>query len=369
MIELASKVESGTASDLELHQYNNLLNSFQKDNTWSAEMGEVNDINQIILLSINRRLFSRTRKLPIRTFGIAASVLIICSLSILFFVRNLTDSRVSSSQQLISPGQNKALLTLSNGKNITLANQNGLVTTEDETAIVGDGKGALIYSPVNTVKDELIEYNTLTIPKGGIYRLVLSDGTKVWLNSDSRLRYPVAYGERERVVELEGEAYFEVAKDSSRPFRVVSAGQQIEVKGTHFNVNAYRDEPYLKTTLLEGAVSIFSGRQKVDIFPTQEGIVYSEPGHRIEVRNDADLESAVAWKNGNFYFNEENLPSIMRKISKWYDVEVVYRGDFSSLRFNGIVSRSKDINTALAIIEAAGNVHFKIEGRIITVTP
>jgi transmembrane sensor len=212
-------------------------------------------------------------------------------------------------------------------------------------------------------------YNTIETPKGGQYRIDLPDGTMVWLNAGSSLRYPNRFAGQERKVALTGEAYFEVAKNKQMPFRVVSGKQVVEVLGTHFNINAYTDEASVKTTLLEGSVNVLlqETHQSELLNPGQQAVVKYN-GSSIVVQ-PVKVEEAVAWKNGYFMFVDADLESIMRQLARWYDVEVAYEGNLGSLKFGGMVSRSKSIAQTLRILELTGNVRFKVAGRRVTVMP
>jgi ferric-dicitrate binding protein FerR (iron transport regulator) len=208
-------------------------------------------------------------------------------------------------------------------------------------------------------------YNTVSTPRGGQYQLTLSDGSKVWLNASSSLRFPTAFPGTERRVEITGEAYFEVAGNESKPFVVDIAGKgEVEVLGTQFNINAYEDEPAIKTTLLEGKVKVSesNGSQSSVLKPGQQ----AQLANGIRVMDNVDMEEIMAWKTGWFYFDRQELPAIMRQVSRWYDVDVRYEGRISKKSFSGIVGRDNDIKDVLKIMENAG-IRFRIEGSSITV--
>jgi transmembrane sensor len=302
----------------------------------------------------------------------AAAVLIFLSAGAYFLLRNEEPKQhVAIQKYNIPAGDNKAILTLANGKQIILTDaKNGELANENAVAINKTGGGVIRYD--GTSANSEIAYNTMTTPRGGQYTLILSDGTKVFMNAASAIKYPTSFSGNERKVELKGEAYFEVAHNKKMPFRVETPSHQIEVLGTHFNVNAYDDEPAAKTTLLEGSVKI----NKVADGKVINEIDYKilKPGEQATVKADiqvanADVDEAVAWKNGVFMFNDEKIESIMRKISRWYNVDVDYQGKITSEGFGGTVSRSKDISAILKVLEETGGVHFKVEGRRITVMP
>ncbi|WP_442589171.1 FecR family protein [Pedobacter sp. AW31-3R] len=270
----------------------------------------------------------------------------------------------------VTPGTSKAILTLADGRKITLdASKKGKLAEQSGISISKTAEGRLVYtvsdSPSDN-KDDIKTYNTLETPKGGEYQVNLPDGTKVWLNAASTLKYPTSFAAaRERRVILEGEAYFEVAHDQHSPFLVVTGKQVLKVLGTHFNVNAYGNEPDTKTTLLEGSVGIkqLQGEKDLVLKPGQQAQV----GKEVEVV-DVDTETAVAWKNGDFVLKDEDFKTTMRKIARWYDVEVVYDESApDDLELGGWVSRKKNISAVLKVMESTGKVHFKVQGRRIAV--
>lgn len=314
----------------------------------------------------SRRLWTR--------ISAAAVVLISLSVGILFYFKDHTKANSEGNQDKfakndISPGGNKAYLTLANGKRIALTDAGtGQLADESGVKISKNAEGQIIYTIENTKSDavaSLTAVNTIETPRGGQYQVLLPDGTKVWLNAASRLTYPVSFVRRERTVELNGEAYFEVARDAAHPFRVKSSGQEIEVLGTHFNVNSYKDETAVRTTLMEGSVRVSSGKgQAIVLSPGEQS---SLRGKNIQV-TQVNAEDVLDWKYGNFVFNDENLESILRKVARWYNVEIVYEMEPSESSLLGKVSRSKNISAILHAIEQTDQAHFKIEGRRIIVT-
>nr|WP_121269248.1 FecR family protein [Pedobacter schmidteae] len=275
----------------------------------------------------------------------------------------------------IPPGGSRAVLTLANGKTITLNEAaDGELVKEAGIVVRKTGHGQLVYEVAGDNGDNgTLNYNTISTPKGGTYQIILPDGTKVWLNAASELRFPTSFvSVKERRIELSGEAYFEVAKINIKtkapgtvgarmPFIVSTDKQEVEVLGTHFNVNSYADDVRAKTTLLEGAVRVKAGNVTKVLRPGQQSIAGKG---EIEVIN-ADLDEAMAWKNGVFVFNDEPLESIMKKVARWYDVEVVYQDIDKHKRFGGSVSRFDHVSKVLRQLELTGGVHFKIEeGRI-----
>jgi len=267
-------------------------------------------------------------------------------------------------KQDIAPGSNKAILTLANGKQVLLTGaHNGRLATQGSTVINKNADGEVIYQQ-GTAASKNVDYNTMSTPRGGQYKLTLADGTSVWLNSASSIRYPTAFNGAERIVEVSGEAYFEVAHNASKPFKVQSGSQTVQVLGTHFNVNAYTDEPVIKTTLLEGSVSISSGVENTLIRPGEQAVF---DRHLFKV-TQADIEDEMAWKNGMFRFTNENLESIMRKVSRWYDVDVVYEdNEARQLPLTGIITHFTNVSKVLHMLELTRQVHFKVTGKKIIV--
>ncbi|WP_293313322.1 FecR family protein [Pedobacter sp. UBA5917] len=298
--------------------------------------------------------------------------------------RQLTDPQqiAKTTEKIIKPGGNKATLTLADGSKISLTDAtNGVIAKQAGINITKTSNGELIYTvsaqSASNVKKDV--YNTIETPRGGQYQINLPDGTKVWLNAESALKYPAVFNGDERKVELKGEAYFEVAKLTDKkgirvPFKVksdIGAGrsQEVEVLGTHFNINAYNNEPSNKTTLLEGSVRIKNLQSNISqlLRPGQQSVISpSLPSIKIE---NVDAEEAVTWKDGYFSFNEENLATIMNKIARWYNVEIDYRGNKINKTFGGRISRFNSVNEVLDMLETTGAVHFKIEERRILVMP
>jgi transmembrane sensor len=311
-------------------------------------------------------------------FRYAAILLLLIGAGTLFYTRRIHKEAITR-QELskvpdVAPGGNKAVLTLSDGSLIVLDSAgNGTLTQQGSTRVIKSGAGQLAYEagagdkPTASGK---IEYNTVSTPRGGQYQVELPDGSKVWLNASSSLHFPTAFPGRSREVEITGEAYFEVAKDVNKPFYVKVNGQSVEVLGTQFNINAYTDEPLIRTTLLEGSVRITNGKSVAKLAPGQQAKVPNPLSgtEGIKVVNDADLEEAMAWKNGLFHLTSADIGTIMRQLVRWYDVEVDFEGGIPSGHITGEVPRSTSLAKVLKVFETSG-VHFRIEGRKIIVTP
>ncbi|MGV3508539.1 MAG: FecR family protein [Sphingobacteriaceae bacterium] len=270
----------------------------------------------------------------------------------------------------VEPGGNKAVLTLADGKRIDLTNlKNGEVIEQSGIKITKTADGKLTYKITGDVQlnGADLAFNTIETPMGGQYQIQLPDGTKIWLNASSSLKFPASFTSiTERKVELRGEAYFEVAHNKSSPFKVTTSNQVVEVLGTHFNVNAYTNEGAVKTTLLEGSVKVV-GTSSPNSQMLKPGQQASLKTGKITV-NQIDTELAVAWKNDLFMFEHDNIQYIMRMIERWYNVDVQYVGSIPDDKFGGAVSKFQNVSEVLKTLELTGKVHFKIEGRRIVVT-
>jgi transmembrane sensor len=266
----------------------------------------------------------------------------------------------------ITPGGNKAVLTLADGSKIVLDDaKDGVLASQGSVKVQKTADGQLVYTFPETSEGELDRkaaaavYNTIETPAGGSYQVMLPDGTRVWLNAASSLRFPALFKGKVREVNLTGEAYFEVAKNKNMPFKVITNDNVVEVLGTHFNVNSYPDEGASKTTLVEGSVKVRYRNKSVLLSPGQQSRLGVD---EIKVV-DADVEQIIAWKEGFFLFRNEDLESIMRKISRWYDIEIMYAGRIPNTRLGGKISRSKDIHEVLKVLELTNAIRFKVEGR------
>lgn len=270
---------------------------------------------------------------------------------------------VQHAKQDAQPNSQHAYLTLDNGEKIILDSlQSGLLATQGSTQVIRDDKGVLRYNHGNDNNQKLI-YNKVTVPKGGdVVYLQLSEGTKVWLNAESSIRYPVAFNEEERKVEITGEAYFEVTKSPIKKFIVSKGNMNVVVLGTRFNVNTYDNEENIKVTLLEGSVKVQSDKSVRTIKPGQQAVLKNT---KIDVLNGVDVEAIMAWKAGKFVFNNTNIQLIMRQMERWYDLEKTQFNNegVKQLAFNGAISRYNNASKVLELLEEAGSIHFKIQGK------
>ncbi|TDQ07336.1 FecR family protein [Pedobacter metabolipauper] len=301
--------------------------------------------------------------------GFAAACLMVCSAALLYYNQHHQATRPISAVHAADalPGGNKAVLTLADGSKINLNDiSKGVVFNQSGIKIVKGKDGQLIYTATaQSASASETSFNTIETPNGGQYQVELPDGSRVWLNAASSLRYPTVFRGAERKVELTGEGYFEIAKDKTKPFKVITAQQSVEVLGTHFNINSYTDEDHTKTTLLEGSLRVLpsNGNTAFILDPGQQAQVNANTALVKEV----DVNDAAGWKDGYFVFNTESIPSVMRKIARWYDIEVVYEGDIKDKELAGSVSRFTRVSEVLRSLELTGLVHFKVEQRKITV--
>ncbi len=318
-----------------------------------------------------QRIEARIRPAQRRRWSIyaaAAAVLGIVAAASVWLMKPVPEKLPPSqtTAQTVQPAGNKAVLTLGDGSHITLDSAaNGQLARQGQTSVLKSGAGQLQYDQQGG--DATVQFNTLSTPRGGQFQLVLPDGSKVWLNAASSIRFPTAFKGAERRVELQGEAYFEIARNQKMPFRVTTANDlTITVLGTHFNVMAYADESSLKTTLLEGSVQLNRGGATQLLRPGQEGRLHKQSG-ALSVAA-ADVEEAIAWKNGIFQFEHADIAAIARQLARWYDVEVVIAGPLPQKNFVGVMSRNAPLESVLKVLGSTG-VQFKLEGRRLIVMP
>ena len=303
-------------------------------------------------------------------YGIAASIILLIAAFGIYKIINNKQSKQASiaknDQTGIQPGGNKATLTLSNGSVIDLISApNGLIKGDNGTIIDKSKDGEILYKD-SGISNSAASYNILTTPKGGQYKVQLPDGSQVWLNAASSLKYPTAFATSERIVELKGEGYFEIAKDKTKPFKVKLAdGNEVKVLGTHFNIMAYENEKSKDVTLLEGRVEITKGDNEQRLTPGQQGRITSS---KIILVNSVDTDQVIGWKNGQFIFQDADIQSIMRQVARWYDVDIKYETS-NTQHFNATISRKEPVLRLLHILEETGQIHFKTENKTIYVLP
>lgn len=273
------------------------------------------------------------------------------------------DSAVLRLPTEVVPKGNNAILTLSNGKIIVLDSvQNGIIAKQGNTKVIKLDSGQLAFSPEtkNGLHSDEISYNTISTPRAAQYQLVLSDGTKVWLNAASSLRFPTTFSGSLRTVELSGEGYFEVAKNKEKPFVVRTGTQEVKVLGTHFDIMAYEDEESIQTTLIEGLVVVTHNNNSEILKPGKQARL-SRDNNNLTVVN-ANTSQAVAWKNGYFFFDRSDVKTIMRQVSRWYDLDIIYEAPVPDMQFSGKIERNLPLSGITHLLES-GQIHFRIEGK------
>jgi ferric-dicitrate binding protein FerR (iron transport regulator) len=312
------------------------------------------------------------------TWWAAAAILVCLSGTIIYLLNKRAATNLAKNESTlkndVEPGSNKAVLTLSNGKTILLDDAaNGVVAQEGKAKVVKPDDGKLVYSPDNSSGDGPLAYNTLATPRKGQYQLRLPDGTKVWLNSESSIHYPTGFRGKERRVQITGEAYFEVTHDKEMPFIVEKGDVQVEVLGTHFNVNAYNDESAIKTTLLEGKVKIVNRQSAIGNDKKQSVVL--KPGEQVSVSHSSQIsqpipvqtDDVVAWKNGLFHFESADIKTVMRQLARWYDVEVEYKGTVKNDPLFVEISKNTRLSDVLKVLQESGSAKFSIQGKKIIV--
>jgi len=275
----------------------------------------------------------------------------------------------------IAPGSNKAILTLANGNKISITDaKKGIISQQAGIQIAKNTKGQIVYvikrAGVTTEglnnKADYPVYNTLTTPRGGQTSVTLSDGTVAYLDAGSSIKFPVLFAGSERRVAITGQVYFEVVHNAAKPFRVSVKGQTIEDIGTSFNINAYDDEPVIKTTLLTGSVKITKGTETTMLKPGQQAITLFNDNN-IKIKN-VDAAATAAWKNGYFHFDDNTLQEVMRQLARWYNVDIKYDGALPSRNFSGEISRDVTASQILDILSFK-KIHYKIEDKTIVIMP
>jgi len=378
IIQLAERIALGMASEDDVRLFSEYCDAgMPAAQLWSEpDMGNLETTRVEMINTLHERITrsARIRRLQRLKWAAAAAVLLFFAGSTFYYYAqqrgNKTVASISPSPVNIPPGGNKALLTLANGTTIVLDSAaNGLLAQQGNSKVLKTNNGQLAYNTANEKPTEVL-YNTLATPRGGQYQLVLPDGSKVWLNAASSIRYPTTFTGTERKVEISGEAYLEVVKNKTMPF-IVKLGSpagvkgEVRVLGTQFNVNTYDDEPVVKTTLLEGAVQVKKDAASAILKPGQQSQLAGTG--KLSVVNDADVEEVMAWKNGKMLYRHAGIEAIMRQAARWYDVDVVFK-DRVEDTYTASVPRNVPISQLLEVLELNSGVHFTIEGKKITIT-
>ena len=320
-------------------------------------------------LYLEKSIYDRkSRRMTLR-WSIAASIILLVGLFVGRTINGVRDIHEEQelAKSVMQPGTSKAILMMADGKEVVLEQGQNLNILLNERVRVATSSQGIVYEEhgKGMVTEE---YNKLTTPIGGEYSLVLSDGTKVFLNADSELEYPVEFSDGKRIVDLKGEAYFEVHKDSLRPFIVRINGAEVTVLGTSFNVNTYGDDGQIYTTLVNGSVRVSSMKNKQEeiLKPGMQSVMNVQSG-LLTVRK-VDVEPYVAWREGRFVFRAMTLDLIMRQLQRWYDFEVFYQNsELKDYEFRGVIKRDMDLDKVLSVIKATTNVDFEVKGKVITI--
>ncbi len=331
-------------------------------------------------------LEKKVKRKVLYKWAAAAAVLFLVAGTVYFFMRNEPEKPTIATRmkdrnegvQDIQPGGNKAILTLGNGKKVILDSTNkGLLSMQGGTQVIKLNNGLLAYnrdksSGSKTSRQDAISYNTITTPSGGKYEIVLPDGSKVWLNSSSSIKFPTAFTKGKREVEVTGETYFEIAKDENRPFLVRKEEVVIKVLGTSFDVMAYEDDSNMKVTLVEGKIKVATGKKGTGKGSLQSAII--SPGEQVRITKngrmslaeDVDMAEEVAWKNGLFWFNEDDIQQVIKKLSRWYNVYITVEGSIPD-KFNGSIPMDLPLSKVIDMLQKTGRIQYKImeDGRVI----
>ncbi len=378
-ITILKKYREGNATTEEVNFLESYYNTFElKDNLVNTDNeGDYLQIKLAIKKTVDKRIDKSYKKhftslIPVWTrYAAAAVILIFLSVGIYFLNKpGAGNQPVKQTAQNILPGSNKAILTLANGSRIVLGGAGlGQVAKQSNVSITKTAGNQIVYSSTgsNITAAAASQFqNTITTPNGGQFQVMLPDGTRVYLNSATTLTYPAAFSGSERLVQLNGEAYFEAAKNKKMPFRVKSGGQTVEVLGTHFNINSYADEAAIKTTLLEGSVKVSSGANSTLIVPGQQAIVSMGLKDAI-VKRMVNIDKETAWKNGLFSFDGDDIGTIMRQVARWYDIRVQYADNLPNEKYYGEISKSSNLADVFKILEL-NNLHFDVEGKTVKVS-
>lgn len=389
---LIHKYLSGEATEREKLQVEQWYESFDKsalkfadgkeeimDESTSRSLQAIREKITKLRLEEIQEVSSKVAKRNFRwRWAAAAAVLILLAggFYTLFFKAGSVQPKMATATAIkkdFKPGGNNAVLTLANGKQIILDSvSTGTLSLQGNTKVIKLNNGLLAYNTNQrsqiTDQRSQIEYNTISTPRGGQYEVVLPDGTKVWLNAASSIRFPTSFTGKEREVQVTGEAYFEVAKNVDQPFRVFVKGMTVNVLGTQFNIMAYNDELGIKTTLVQGKVKVVTNNGQSEVLEPSEQAMINENGEMSIVKN-ANINEIVAWKNNLFWFDNDNVHEIIKQLSRWYDVDIQIKGDIPDL-FTGSIPRNIAFSKVFEVLQKTGSIHYEIKNdKTIIVTP
>lgn len=377
---LLKRYQISACSDEEKAELNNWYHSLNYDEgdfaSWVNKAGGEENLADTLFEDFEIKLKKRSNIITIKRVvqGMAATILLMVSIGLIFQNRNQNDNSLPKKNKLtdVKPGKNKAILTLADGSKIILDDAGKGILTNQAGVIINKNKnGQLVYTvskKAGANYNTTTAYNSVETPRGGQYEIQLADGTKVWLNAGSLLRFPLKFDNKSRNVELQGEGYFEVAHNNKVPFKVLTGKQEVKVLGTHFNIKGYADESGINTTLLTGKVMVsnLTSKQSQVLIPGQQAKI-SKDQDQVAV-NSVNVDEVVSWKNGYFIFDNQDISCIMKVISRWYDVDVEYKNLNKEERFGGTFSRSANLSEILNNLQLLGKVHFKIENKKVIVT-
>lgn len=380
-VEESAQLEEWLSVEGNREMYNSLLNEelLAEKLMQAHRINEEEDWNRLKermnrpqpLIAFNSRVWWRYAAAAVIVFIIATGAYLWLTIDNRKQPIAITESQDKRFMTDKSPGKDGAVLRLANGTEIVLDNAiNGLVAEQGKTEVLKKD-GLVSYAPVIGAERKDIVYNTLSTPRGRQYQLALPDGSKIWLNAASSVKFPVAFSGKERAIEISGEAYLEVAKDARRPFKVHmvhpagnSDGVWVEVLGTHFNVKAYHDEQEISTTLIEGKVRVQSGQSEAIITPGQQAQVKAK---NVTVLENADTEEALAWKNGLMAVNRASLKDALKQLSRWYDVDIEFKNEIKAEDVRIRVPRNASLNDVLKVFELSSHLRFVLEGNKLSV--
>jgi len=385
--ELLQKFAVGTATEQDKQAFNDWLEGLSPDryvrvlDEYAAIMAQTKNVKEsydqewLDELLQKIRMRANTPADVVLMYGrrkfrwwAAASVVLLLGVGSYFFIVNKNKksdniTQVSELAQAIkAPATNRATITLSGGQKVFLDSVGkGTIATQNNTSIVKTSDDAISYQQLINKPTNETQYNTLINPRGSkVIAISLADGSRVWLNAASTISYPVAFSGNERTVSINGEAYFEITHDASRPFHVKKGNLDIKVLGTHFNVDAYDDEDAIRVTLLEGSVKVTNKNDSALLVPGGQAVARGQS--KMQIDQQVDVQEVIAWQKGLFEFRNATLPVIMRQVGRWYDLEIDYRGGITEKRFGGGISRDLSLDRVLAMLGANG-IKFELEGR------
>jgi len=372
LLKLLDRISNGEATEEEISEYNRWCHAFQSK---GMPVPNIEEIKAGMLTEIKKQIHYDSKIYRLRSWtktAVAASVILVLIFGGYYFAHRQHPKQMAEIQlKDVAPGGNKAILTLANGQTIVLDSvPSGQLASQGNIKITKIDSGLLAYAKVSSSKSSRIsatsQYNTLSTPRGGQYRLILPDGTKVWLNASSSIRYPTAFTGKERRVAITGEVYMEVARDAVHPFIVSTRYSDITVLGTHFNIMAYEDEPAVNTTLLEGSVKVsLPGKQAATVIKRGEQASVGNGSDAIEVKK-VNAVSVAAWIYGLLSLKDCSVREFMDQLSRWYDVDIEYAGTVPQQRFGGMINRNAPLSDVLSALNEGG-IRTKLEGKKIVV--